>query len=599
MKLPLTSIVILFLFTIPLHAQTTVAQADGQWQILVDGKPFKVKGVTIGFDQDTANYDTHFEDLKFLGVNALRIWNHNKYTTKLLDAAHNHGMKAMVGIWMRHGRPGMEADDSFDYLTDTAGMHVMYKDAINAVEKYKNHPAVLSWGVGNEVYLNMATDAEKLAYSLFLESVCQTIKSIDPNHPITSVEAWTFGMDWWQKHVPSIDIYGLNCYGPGADLLQKEMEKRNIDKPYIITEFGVSGEWDMPEDENGIKIEPNDTQKYNAIVAGYKNWIDNKSSCLGVFNFHYADDNQFISTWLLTHHRGKYRPQYWAIREAYTGEKPKNFVPAIATFETTGGKVGDWVAVDLTVTDPEGEALMVDFFYNQRTGSRKRRDQLNKLDLRGNLSDGFEIKLPAEKGAIKIYANVTDSYQNIGIATTSVKVIDEKNVANPYQTAKVKLPFYIYQDGQNEPYIASAQMGNYQALEIDIENTKEVKNGSAALKIHYNDTKNWFGLALVDPPNDWGNRPGGYDISGAKKYSFWAKADDKIKVTVGFGLIDKDQPFPDSAKEAIEIELDTEWKKYSINVKKLDLRCIRSGFVIFGSADDFRQTIYIDDIVFE
>jgi len=49
----------------------------------------------------------------------------------------------------------------------------------------------------------------------------------------------------------------------------------------------------------------------------------------------------------------------------------------------------------------------------------------------------------------------------------------------------------------------------------------------------------------------------------------------------------------------MESELDAEWKKYSVKVKKLDLRYIPSGFVIFGSADRFRQTIYIDDIVFE
>jgi len=32
-------------------------------------------------------------------------------------------------------------------------------------------------------------------------------------------------------------------------------------------------------------------------------------------------------------------------------------------------------------------------------------------------------------------------------------------------------------------------MGNYQALEVDLENTQEVRRSSVALKIHYNDTK--------------------------------------------------------------------------------------------------------------
>ncbi|MFT6856426.1 MAG: hypothetical protein ACJA0X_002405 [Cyclobacteriaceae bacterium] len=599
MKKIVTFMLFVILLTNNISAQVTYSKKNDQWQLFVDGSPFKVKGITFGHEDDVANYDTYFKDLQFLGVNAIRTWNHNKNTQQLLDAAHTYNIKVMVGIWMRHGKAGMEADDSFDYLTDTAGMTLMYKEAINAVEKFKAHPALLSWGIGNEVYLNMATDDEKKAYSIFLESICKTIKTLDPNHPITSVEAWTFGLDWWQKYVPSIDIYGLNCYGAGANFLQQELEKKNIDKPYIITEFGVTGEWDVNKDANDIAIEPSDSDKYDAISKGYKNWIDNKSACLGVFNFHYGDGNIFVSPWLMTHHRGMYRPQYWSIREAFTGKKPTNNIPVINAFTTKGGKVGDWVPVKLSATDVENEVLTVDFFYNQRTGTRKRRDQINKLTSRGNTSDGFEIQLPKEKGAIKVYVNVSDTYNNVGIATTSVMVIDEKNEANKYLVAKTTLPFYVYKDGIENPYIPSALMGNYAAISFDLENTIKVHSGNAAIKIQYNDVKGWFGLGFVDPPNDWGNMRGGFDLSGAKKFSFWAKADDdNTKVTMGFGLIEN-KPFPDSAKKSMEIVLGTEWKKYSINVKKMDLSCIRTGFVMFGAADGFNQSIYVDEIVFE
>ena len=71
---------------------------------------------------------------------------------------------------------------------------------------------------------------------------------------LTSVEAWTFGLEWWGKYVPSIDIYGLNSYGPGVNYLASELEKRNIDKPYIVTEFGVTGEWDIKNEALGLKL---------------------------------------------------------------------------------------------------------------------------------------------------------------------------------------------------------------------------------------------------------------------------------------------------------------------------------------------------------
>ena len=283
------------------HAQTTISKKQAGWSLQVDGEPFEIKGVTFGYDDEVEKYGQYFQDLQSIGVNTIRTWGSGENTQTLLDSANYYGIKVMVGIWMRHGRPGMEADDSFNYLEDQKGMEAMYENALSVVRQYKDHPAVLTWTIGNEVYLNMATDAEKEAYSKLLERICAGIKKIDIDHPIASVEAWTFGLDWWEKFVPSLDIYGINCYGAGADILQSELDKRTPTKPYVITEFGVTGEWDMPEDKNGVTIEPGDQEKFDAIAEGYHKWIVNKPSCLGVYFFHYADGDQFVAPWLLTH----------------------------------------------------------------------------------------------------------------------------------------------------------------------------------------------------------------------------------------------------------------------------------------------------------
>jgi hypothetical protein len=448
----------------------------------------------------------------------------------------------------------------------------------------------------------MATDAEKEAYSKLLERICGEIKTLDPDHPVASVEAWTFGLEWWEKYVPSIDIYGLNSYGPGANYLSAELEKRGIDKPYIVTEFGVTGEWDIKETINGIETEPSDQQKYDAIVDGYNNWVKDKSSCLGAYVFHYGNGSDFLSTWFFTHHRKLYRPQYWAIREAYTGEKPINSVPVIDNLKLAGteGKSGAWVPVALEVSDREQEELEVSFYYNQRTGSRKRRNQIKKLNSRCSPSEGFQIQLPPEDGAIKIYVNVKDTYGNVGIASTTIVVEDEMARVRKYLVPKVGLPFYVYRDSENMPYTPSGYMGNYEAIEVDLKNQETVHAGKYSIKVSYNARNNWYGVGFVDPPNDWGTILGGYDISGARTFSFWAKANDiNVKATIGFGLIDNDKPFPDTAKKSMEIVLTTQWKKYTIKLKKLDLSCIRSGLVIISSSKGFTHEIFIDDVVFE
>ncbi len=582
-------------------AQTTLNKTGNRWELLVDNNPFQIKGVTFGCDNDVKNYDKYFKDLQFLGVNTIRIWGTNDNTLQLLDAAQSYGIKVMMGIWMRHGRPGMEDDDSFNYLEDKQGMEDMYNSALQTVEKYYKHPAVLTWAVGNEVYLNIATEAEKEAYSKLLERVCSNIKKIDANHPVTSVEAWTFGLDWWQKWVPSIDIYGINSYGAGANYIAGEIEKRGIDKPYIVTEFGVTGEWDIKTKKNGLVIEPSDTEKYDAIAKGYPNWIQNKPNCLGVYVFHYFNGNDFGSPWFMTHHEGKFRPQYWAIRKAFTGQKPINNVPVIETFQLPDSetKSETWVPVSLKAFDVENDSLSFSFYYNQRTGSRKRRSQINPLHFRGTVANGFEIQLPKEHGAIKVYVNVTDSYNNVGIASSSILVLDvlaknKKNIG-----AKTTLPFYVYQDGEDAPYHPTGFMGNYKVLSVNVNNKEEVQSGTSSIKISYADDHNWYGIGFVDPKNDWGDVAGGYEIIGAKIFSFWAKASTNITANIGFGLIGKDKPFPDSTKNSIEVKLSTKWKKHTINVKKLDLSCIRSGLVLFSNSNSTPHDIYIDNVVFE
>lgn len=584
------------------YAQIAVEKKGDRWQLLVDKTPYEIKGATFGYENDVENYDAYFKDLKSMGVNTIRTWATGEYTGDLLDTAHSHGIKVMVGIWMRHGRPGMEDDDSFDYVNNTEGKEQMYENALSVVETYKNYPAVLTWGIGNEVYLNIATDQEKIAYSRLLERICSAIKQRDSNHPITSVEAWTFGLDWWQQYVPSLDIYGLNSYGPGANLLSEELSRKGIDKPYIITEFGVTGEWDVEQEINGVKVEPTDSQKYDAITTGYKEWIQNKPANLGVFVFHYASGNEFLAPWLFTHYDSMIRPQYWAIREAFTGKKPINGVPEIKKLEVPNGPIesSTWVPVVLEVVDAENESLEVTFSYNQRSGSRKRRDQINKLEHRVDINGGYEIQLPKEDGPLKVYAMVKDTYNNVGIASTGIIVMDEEAKRRKYLVPKVTLPFYVYKDGENNPYTASAYMGNYKSMIVDTQHESDTHSGKAALKISYDQSFDWYGLGLVDPANDWGEILGGYDISGAKKFTFWAKASKKnVKATIGFGLIGDDKPFPDTAQKSIEVKLGTKWKKYSINLKNLDLSCIRSGLTIFSNNDIGSQDIFIDDVVFE
>ena len=84
-------------------------------------------------------------------------------------------------------------------------------DFRNIVLKYKDHPALLLWGVGNEVDLLYSNTKVWNA----INDIAKMIHEVDPNHPTSTVTA---GLDsnevvLIKANAPHIDIYGVNTYG--------------------------------------------------------------------------------------------------------------------------------------------------------------------------------------------------------------------------------------------------------------------------------------------------------------------------------------------------------------------------------------------------
>ena len=193
-----------------------------------------------------------------------------------------------------------------------------------------------------------------------------------------------------------------------------------------------------------------------------------------------------------------------------------------------------------------------------------------------------------------------DNYPNVGIASTSITVRDREAAQRPFLVPRVELPFYVYREGEELPYYPTAYMGNYEAIAVDVQQGEEVYAGETALRISYQATSDWYGLGFVDPPNDWGEILGGYDLTGAKTLRFWAKASyDNLRLKIGLGLLEEDRTYYDTDKKMEEITLTREWQEYTIPLKRLDLRCIRSGLVLFASGEGLQHQIYLDEVRYE
>jgi len=166
--------------------------------------------------------------------------------------------------------------------------------------------------------------------------------------------------------------------------------------------------------------------------------------------------------------------------------------------------------------------------------------------------------------------------------------------------APQKLPFPILQDGINPPYTASGYMGDTPNLVVDEKCPTKPRSGATCLKITYKDPAKWVSVAWQNPTNDWGDKPGGYNLTGAKKLTVWARGEkggEKIKV--GFGGIGKEKKFPDSAKGELDLTLTTDWKQYVVDATDMDLTHIKTGFFWLITGQGAPITVYLDDIRWE
>lgn len=280
-NLNLFYLIFLIILKLNLFAQVSKVEVNstiyGDFELLRNGKPYYIKG---------AGAKDHFNLLSKSGANSIRLWSTNNQ--QLLDSAHQYGFTVTLGLHVRPERSGMDYNNEYAVKGQ---IEQLKKEVI----KYKDHPALLIWGIGNEV---------DLKYSNFkvwetIEAIANFIKKIDQNHPTMTVIAGIDPSKIYQirKHCPSIDILGLNVYG-SIENAGTNIRKFNWDKPYIVTEWGVNGPFEAKKTSWKAKIEPPNGVKADQRLRRYKQLIEKDSErCLGSYCFLWGQKQESTATW--------------------------------------------------------------------------------------------------------------------------------------------------------------------------------------------------------------------------------------------------------------------------------------------------------------
>ena len=171
-----------------------------------------------------------------------------------------------------------------------------------------------------------------------------------------------------------------------------------------------------------------------------------------------------------------------------------------------------------------------------------------------------------------------------------------------------KLPFYVYEDRGSKAnhYVASGWMGDYGDIKFSEAHKENPHSGKSCVKLVYSaegkQGANWAGIYWQWPPNNWGEKKGGYDFTGAKKVTFWARGEKGGEQILEFKIGGIAGTFSDSDSASIgPIELGIEWKQYEIPLAGLDLSYISGGFcwVTNSMANPDGCTFYLDEIKYE
>lgn len=412
-----------------------VTGTQGNWQLTLNGQPYYIKGLDYGPDLKTTQGTTnaYVADLVATGANTTRTWGTGSTTSNLLTAVDKYNAHVVMGFWL---------NQNVNYCT-ASNLNTTLNQIVNWVNSYKNDPGVLVWDIGNEVILQAQNyfsgttlQNDRVCYAQFVNQISQAIHAADPNHPTTSTDAWTGAWPYYASYSPDLDMLAVNSYGGICSVQSAWAAGPNNNgvsyaKPYIVTEFGPSGEWEVPNDSNGVPTEPTDLQK----AAAYPNaWACITGSngngaagvSLGATAFIYGNKNDFGGTWFNDEYttsmtkRLSYYSQYKMYKGAASTANQPPACQSITLSQTSNIPPGGTLTITTDFVDPENDPMTFNIMLSEKyiNGSTS----LSNATFKQTGSQTFSVTAPSTAGVWKIYVYAFDGHNNVGIESASLAV---------------------------------------------------------------------------------------------------------------------------------------------------------------------------------
>ena len=411
-----------------------VVQRDGNWTLLRGGEPYYIRG---------CGGQTHLDKVVEIGGNSIRTWGLDQLNDGLLDDAHERGLSVMLGLWAGHERHG------FDY-NDPIAVRSQLERFRRAVEKYKDHPAILLWGVGNEVDLFYSNTKVWDA----IQDIAAMIHEVDPNHPTCTVTA---GLDpeevrLIKEKAPDIDIYGVNTYGE-LDKVVANIRNWGWEGPYIISEWGVNGHWESPTTDFGVPIEQTSHEKAKSFNERYSLIEGDAAQCIGSYAFLWGSKQETTSTWYGLFTLTGESSEAIDVLHRRWGGYPGNYSPVLRKVFIEGKEAteniyltaDDMAQALVDVEDPDGDNMrfhwsIVPESTDKKAGGDK---ESAPLAVRGSVKRGGSpdhlFRVPRKEGPYRLFVYAMDGNGHAGTANIPFYVLPRPKEAEQARGVQFKV----------------------------------------------------------------------------------------------------------------------------------------------------------------
>jgi hypothetical protein len=389
--------------------KVTVRQANGKYELLRGGQPYFVKG---------AGGSQYPERIAAYGGNSIRTWGTGD-APKVLAAANQNHLTVMVGLDMARERHG------FDY-NDAAAVAAQLQKVKSEVLKYKDDPAVLLWGIGNELNLDYTNPKVWDA----VNDVAKMIHEVDPNHPTSTVLAGASKkeIEFVKTRCPAVDILSINTYA-GLATLPKQIADAGWTGPYLVTEWGPTGHWEGPQTPWKASVEETSSQKAAVYKSRYEaSVLQDRAHCLGSYVFLWGQKQERTPTWYgLFTETGEETEVMDVLEYEWSGHWPKNRAPHISAF-TLGGKTatdavtlkaGQPISAQAAVTDPEKDKLTYRYeLLPESTDLKQGGDRENRPTpvagrINANDTGTALFAAPQQPGTYRLFVYAEDGHGNV------------------------------------------------------------------------------------------------------------------------------------------------------------------------------------------